>query len=112
MAPARRPRRPGRTAPRGRPSGGARGDWAGRLVTREDINVTPEGVGHQHVDFVYYGEVEHRDIAPAAGEQDAADWEWFEPADLRARADELADDVVEVGIDAIEAVDATDDERR
>ncbi|HMB50812.1 MAG TPA: NUDIX hydrolase [Natronoarchaeum rubrum] len=78
-----------------------------RQFLLEDINVTPEGVGHQHVDFVYYGEVEHRDIAPAAGEQDADDWEWFAPADLRARADELADDVVEVGIDAIEAVEGS-----
>jgi 8-oxo-dGTP pyrophosphatase MutT (NUDIX family) len=71
----------------------------------EDINVTPEGVGHQHVDFVYYGEATHRDVAPADGEQDADAWEWFSPADLRARADELADDVVKVGLDAIEAVE-------
>lgn len=71
----------------------------------EDINVTPEGVGHQHVDFVYYGEVDHRDITPSAGEQDADDWEWFSPKELRERADEFADDVVEVGIDAIEAVE-------
>ncbi|SNZ02842.1 ADP-ribose pyrophosphatase YjhB, NUDIX family [Natronoarchaeum philippinense] len=78
-----------------------------RQFLLEDINVTPEGVGHQHVDFVYYGEATHRDITPSPGEQDAADWEWFEPADLRARADELADDVVEVGLDAIEAVDGS-----
>jgi len=70
-----------------------------------DVNVTPEGVGHQHIDFVYYGEVERREIDPGEDEQDADDWEWFAPADLRARTDELADDVVEVGIEAIEAVE-------
>jgi len=70
----------------------------------EDINVCDGEVGHQHVDFIYYGEAESREIAPAAGEQPATDWEWFTPAELRERAEELPADVVELGQRAIEAV--------
>lgn len=72
----------------------------------EDINVCDGTVGHQHVDFVYYGRVDTREVDPAGeNEQAADDWTWFTPTDLRARADEFADDIVEVGIDAIETVD-------
>jgi 8-oxo-dGTP pyrophosphatase MutT (NUDIX family) len=70
----------------------------------EDIDVYDGAVGHQHVDFVYYGRVDSRDVAPARGEQPAGDWEWFTPADLRARAGDLESDVVEIGQRAIEAV--------
>ncbi|WP_336337316.1 NUDIX hydrolase [Haloarcula brevis] len=71
----------------------------------EDINVTAEGeVGHQHVDFIFYGRADSRDIEPGPGEQPADDWEWFAPEDLRGRSDELPSDVVEVGQRAIEAV--------
>ncbi|MFB6232776.1 MAG: NUDIX hydrolase [Haloarculaceae archaeon] len=70
----------------------------------EDIDVCDGAVGHQHVDFVYYGRVDGREISPATGEQPAADWEWFTPADLRNRADELEPDVVEIGQRAIESV--------
>jgi 8-oxo-dGTP pyrophosphatase MutT (NUDIX family) len=72
----------------------------------EDINVHEDGVGHQHVDFVFYGEAESRAIDPADGEQDAADWEWFTAADLRERSDELEPDVVEIGQRAIDAVES------
>ncbi|PSP59605.1 NUDIX hydrolase [Halobacteriales archaeon QH_7_66_37] len=34
----------------------------------EDINVCDGEVGHQHVDFVYYGTVGSRDLDPAPGE--------------------------------------------
>jgi hypothetical protein len=61
-------------------------------------------VGHQHVDFIYYGRAGSREIAPAAGEQPAADWEWFTPADLREHADDLEPDVVQIGQQAIEAL--------
>lgn len=71
----------------------------------EDINTCDGAVGHQHVDFVYYGSVGSRDISPEAGEQAAADWEWFTPERLRANADRLESDVVEIGQRAIEAVD-------
>lgn len=71
----------------------------------EDINVHREGVGHQHIDFVFYGRTETREVVPEGDdEQDAADWSWFTPAELRARGDEFPDDIVEVGIDAIETV--------
>ena len=71
----------------------------------EDINVCDGEVGHQHVDFIYYGRVESRDIAPSADEQPAEDWAWFTPADLRERADDLESDVVEIGQRAIETVE-------
>jgi 8-oxo-dGTP pyrophosphatase MutT (NUDIX family) len=70
----------------------------------EDINVCDGAVGHQHVDFIYYGRAGSREIAPAAGEQPAADWEWFTPADLREHADDLEPDVVQIGQQAIEAL--------
>ncbi|WP_159899378.1 NUDIX hydrolase [Salinirussus salinus] len=72
----------------------------------EDINTCGGEVGHQHIDFVFYGQVESRDITPGPGEQPAADWEWLTPGDLRDRADELEADVVEVGQRAIEAVES------
>jgi 8-oxo-dGTP pyrophosphatase MutT (NUDIX family) len=73
----------------------------------EDIDVHPDGrVGHQHVDFVYFGRADSREIAPAGdGEADPADWEWVTAADLRADADRYEPDVVELGCRAIEAVD-------
>ena len=69
----------------------------------EDINVTTEGVGHQHVDFVFYGTAPHREIDPGPHEQPAEDWQWFTRADLRDHG-ELAADVAEVGQRALEAV--------
>jgi len=49
-----------------------------------DVNVFDEGVGHQHVDMVYYARAESREITPADGEQPAADWGWFTPDELAA----------------------------
>jgi 8-oxo-dGTP pyrophosphatase MutT (NUDIX family) len=72
----------------------------------EDINVCEGEVGHQHIDFVYYGAVDSRDISPTDGEQPADDWEWFSPADLRAATDRLPADVVEIGQRAIETVES------
>jgi 8-oxo-dGTP pyrophosphatase MutT (NUDIX family) len=73
----------------------------------EDINVTDDGeVGHQHVDFIFYGAAEHREIDPAAGGQPADDWEWLTPADLADRAETLPSDVLEVGRRAIQTVDS------
>ncbi len=71
----------------------------------EDIDVYDGGVGHQHVDFVYYGRATSREIAPASGEADADAWEWFTADDLRTRAPALEPDVVDVGERALEAVD-------
>jgi 8-oxo-dGTP pyrophosphatase MutT (NUDIX family) len=70
----------------------------------EDIDVCEGEVGHQHVDFIYYGRADGREVAPSAGEQPAADWEWFTPAELQERAGELPADVVELGERAIETV--------
>jgi ADP-ribose pyrophosphatase len=70
----------------------------------EDINVCDGAVGHQHVDFIYYGRADSREISPTAGEQPASDWEWVTPDELRGRAGELESDVVEVGQRAIDAV--------
>jgi 8-oxo-dGTP pyrophosphatase MutT (NUDIX family) len=75
----------------------------------EDINTCEGEVGHQHIDFVYYGAVESRSITPAAGEQPATDWEWFTPADLQSAADRLPSDVVEIGQRAIETVESDTD---
>ncbi|PSP82207.1 NUDIX hydrolase [Halobacteriales archaeon QS_1_68_17] len=73
----------------------------------EDINVCDGAVGHQHVDFVFYGEAPHRRIDPADGEAPADAWEWFTPADLAAETDRFEPDVVEIGRQAVEAVEAT-----
>ncbi|WP_436935419.1 NUDIX hydrolase [Halovenus marina] len=70
----------------------------------EDINVADGEVGHQHIDFIYYGHAESRDIDPAPGEADAEEWEWYAPTELEANADRFPDDVVEVGQRAIEVV--------
>ena len=69
-----------------------------------DIDVDAEGVGHQHIDFIYYGAVEHRQLDPDDGEPGADAWEWFTPAELRASADRLEPDVVEIGQRAIDTV--------
>jgi len=70
----------------------------------EDIDVCRDEVGHQHVDFIYYGRAGSRDITPSPGEQPAGDWEWFTPAELRRRSEELEPDVVEIGQRAVDAL--------
>jgi 8-oxo-dGTP pyrophosphatase MutT (NUDIX family) len=72
-----------------------------------DVNVHPDGeVGHQHIDFVYFGEVESRRISPEGhDEADPDEWEWFTPDDLRER-EKLETEVVQLGIEAIEAVES------
>ena len=70
----------------------------------EDINVCDDEVGHQHVDFVYYGRVGNRTIDPEPGEAAAGEWEWFTAAALQRRADDLEPDVVKAGQRAIDTV--------
>jgi 8-oxo-dGTP pyrophosphatase MutT (NUDIX family) len=71
----------------------------------EDIHRYDDGtVGHQHVDFVYFGRVDSRDVTPADGERAAAHWEWFAPDDLAAHGD-LTSEVVRLGREAIAAVE-------
>jgi len=72
----------------------------------EDIDVGRDGeVFHQHVDFVFYGRAPHRDVDPRDGEQPADDWAWLGPAELRERADHLADDVLKIGLEAIDTLE-------
>jgi 8-oxo-dGTP pyrophosphatase MutT (NUDIX family) len=72
----------------------------------EDIDTCDGEVGHQHIDFIFYGRVSGRDITPTAGEQPADDWQWFTPGELREQADVLEPDVVEIGQRAIGAVES------
>lgn len=71
----------------------------------EDINVHDGEVGHQHIDFVYYGRAESRDITPEDGERPAAAWEWVS-ADELAGNERFPADVRQVGQRAIEAVES------
>ena len=68
-----------------------------------DIDVHADGtVGHQHIDHVYFAAVDSRAIDPDDGEADAAVWEWYTPAELRASG--IDADTVEIGCEAIAAV--------
>lgn len=71
----------------------------------EDINIHGDEVGHQHIDFVYYGSVATRDISPREGEAPAAAWRWYDRSDLESD-DQLPTDVQRLGIDAIETVES------
>ncbi len=77
-------------------------------VLLEDINVCDGAVGHQHVDFVYYGRASGRSLDPDPGEQPAEDWQWFDRDALAAATDRLEPDVVENGRRAIDAVAGSD----
>lgn len=70
----------------------------------EDINVHDGNVGHQHIDFVYYGRVNSRDIAPEPGEAVADAWEWFTAAEIEERTDLLEPDVRHPAIQALETL--------
>ena len=70
----------------------------------EDVTISEQGVGHQHIDFVYYGRVESREIDPEAGEAGSEAWEWFTASELRDNGEMLEPDVVEAGQQAIETV--------
>ena len=72
-------------------------------VQLADVNVTDQGVGHQHVDLIYYAEAPHREIEPEPGEQPADHWEWFTRDEL-VDGEEIPPDVTEIGRRAIETV--------
>ncbi|WP_435195165.1 NUDIX hydrolase [Natronomonas sp. EA1] len=75
----------------------------------EDINVHDGAVGHQHIDFVFYGASETQEIAPDGHDEAHPErWEWFTVEELEARADELPEDVVEAGKRAIRTVSASE----
>lgn len=73
----------------------------------EDININPDGVGHQHVDFIYFGRASDRQLAPAAGEAEPDRWTWFSAGELRTD-DRFDPDVAALGRRAIERIGATD----
>jgi 8-oxo-dGTP pyrophosphatase MutT (NUDIX family) len=70
----------------------------------EDINVADGEVGHQHIDFIYYGRADSRDIDPGHDEAPAEAWNWYTQAELEENADRFPNDVVEVGQRAIQSV--------
>jgi 8-oxo-dGTP pyrophosphatase MutT (NUDIX family) len=70
----------------------------------EDINVSDGEVGHQHIDFIYYGRVESREIDPADGESPAEAWEWVTPWELDGN-ERFPADVREAGKRAVDAVE-------
>jgi len=71
-----------------------------------DVDVHPNGeVGHQHIDHVYFGEVERRAIDPAGDDEAAAEeWEWFTREELREFS-QLETEVKQLSVEAIEAVE-------
>lgn len=75
-----------------------------RQLQLEDINVHEDGVGHQHIDFVYFAQADRRRIEPNPDEQPAEDWSWFDPAALAEPPADMPADVCATGRSAIEAV--------
>lgn len=71
----------------------------------EDINVHTDGVGHQHIDFIYFGRAAERTVAPAEGERGAVHWRWFSPDQLHTDG-RIDDDVAALGTRAIEVAEA------
>ncbi len=69
-----------------------------------DVNVHGGTVGHQHVDHVFFARADSRTIDPADGEEPPAAWSWYTAPELRAS--DLESDTVEIGLEAIRAVEA------
>jgi 8-oxo-dGTP pyrophosphatase MutT (NUDIX family) len=76
-----------------------------RQLLLEDIDACDGRVAHQHVDSVFYGAAETRELAPAPGETPAEAWEWVTPAELRANPERYEPDVIEMGTEAIELIE-------
>ncbi|MFB6268108.1 MAG: NUDIX hydrolase [Halodesulfurarchaeum sp.] len=72
----------------------------------EDIHRYQDGtVGHQHIDFVYFGSVPSRQIDPDGDdEREGTHWEWFDDEALAADSD-LPPEVEHIGREAIAKVD-------
>lgn len=69
-------------------------------IQLEDINIHEEGVGHQHIDFIYFATATSRTISPAPDETGVSQWEWVDATTLEeARFDP---DVTQLGKMAIE----------
>ena len=68
----------------------------------EDIAVAGDHVVHQHIDFIYFGTVKSRTIAPAKSEEvEPNSWQWFSPAELK-QSTQFDEDVVSHGIQDID----------
>ncbi|WP_458209085.1 NUDIX hydrolase [Haladaptatus sp. NG-SE-30] len=70
-----------------------------------DIDTIDGEVAHQHIDFIYYGEAADRNLTPDDGETNEDGWRWFTPDELRGR-DGLTEEVVSLGVEAIERVES------
>jgi 8-oxo-dGTP pyrophosphatase MutT (NUDIX family) len=70
----------------------------------EDIDTHAGRVAHQHIDSIFYGEAETRELSPAPGEAPVENWEWVTPTELRENADRYEPDVIELGTEAIDLV--------
>jgi 8-oxo-dGTP pyrophosphatase MutT (NUDIX family) len=70
-----------------------------------DIDVHPDGhVSHQHIDFIYFARVESRAIVPEGDDEPNSEvWTWYTSDDLRAS--DIDADTVQIGCEAIEAVE-------
>jgi 8-oxo-dGTP pyrophosphatase MutT (NUDIX family) len=73
-----------------------------------DIDVHGDGgVGHQHIDHVYYATVPSRDVDPNGDDEaDPEVWTWYDAAALRAS--DLDPDTVRFALEAIDVAAATD----
>jgi len=71
----------------------------------EDIHQYAAGeVGHQHIDFIFFGSVTDRDIEPAGAEELQDDhWQWFDEIALSEHPG-LTPEVRRLGAEAIRAV--------
>lgn len=64
-----------------------------------DVNVHDGQVGHQHIDAIYYAEVESRRIDPDPNEANASSWDWYTIPELNSK--EIDSDVQRFGTEAI-----------
>lgn len=69
-----------------------------------DVDVDSEGeVAHQHIDLIYYAEVDSREIDPEEDEVPADEWEWYSKDDLRSG--DFDPDTEKMALEAIEKVE-------
>lgn len=80
-------------------------------VLIEKIDIQNGNVYHKHVDMVFFATSETRDISPQGPDEVSSDaWEWFTKQELETKRGQegFPDDVIDVSIDAIEAVEELD----
>lgn len=72
------------------------------VIQLEDINIHADGVGHQHIDFIYFAESRSRELQPDGGEVPVTHWEWVGRTALAE--DRFDPDITELGRQAIDHV--------